>query len=84
MPPRRIGLNCGKQVKCDVRIKSWKARESQLGISVDAKRDCLSKWAVRLKLDRVDDDAEDERDEEVMCDCFFPMCKASVEETDKV
>ena len=30
-----------------------------------------------MKLDRIDDDAEEERDEEVMCDCFFPQCKVS-------
>ena len=63
---------------CDVRINLRKARESGLGVRVGPKRECLSKWAVRLKLDRIDDDAEDERDEEVMCDCFFPQCKASL------
>ena len=30
-----------------------------------------------VKLDRIDDDAEDERDKEVMCDCFFPQNKVS-------
>ena len=64
-------------VKCDVRIKSWKVRKSQLGVRVGAQRACPSEWAVRVKLDRVDDDAEDERDKEVMCDCFFPQRKAS-------
>ena len=60
-----------------MRIKSWKVRESQLGERVGAKRECLSEWAVRVKLDRIDDDAEDERDKEIMCDCFFPQCKVS-------
>ena len=31
-----------------------------------------------MKLDRIDDDAEDERDKEAMCDCFFPQCKVSL------
>ena len=30
-----------------------------------------------MKLDRIDDDAEDELDNEVMCDCFFQQCKVS-------
>ena len=63
--------------ECDLKIKAWEARESQLGVRVGAKRECLSTWVVRLKHDRVDDDAEDERDEEVLCDCFIPQCKAS-------
>ena len=63
--------------KCDVRIKPWKARECQLGVRVGAKRECLSKWVAQLKHDRIDDDAENERDEEVWCDCFFPQRKAS-------
>ena len=43
-------------VKCDVRIKSWKVRESQLGVRVGAKRECLSELAVRVKVDRIDDE----------------------------
>ena len=54
-------------------IKSWKARESHLGICVGAKRE----WVVRLKLHCIGDDAEGERDEEVVCDCLFPQSKAS-------
>ena len=58
--------------KRDVRIKSWKARIIQSG-TLGAKRECLSKLEARLKHDRTDDDAEDERNEEVLCDCFFPQ-----------
>ena len=36
-----------------------------------AKRECLSKLVLRLEHDRIDNDAEDERDEEVLCDCSF-------------
>ena len=56
--------------KCDARLESWKARVTQSG-ALDAKCDCLSKSVARLKHDRADDDAEDERNEEVLCDCFF-------------
>ena len=38
-----------------------------------AKCECLSKLVVRLKHDRTDDDAQDERNEEDLCDCFFPQ-----------
>ena len=58
--------------KCDARIKSWKARVIQSG-ALGAKRECLSKLVARLKHDCTDDDAEDERNEEVLCDCFFPQ-----------
>ena len=64
-------------VKRDVRIKSWKAREIQLEVSVCAKRECLSKLVARLEHDRTNDDAEDERNEEDLCDCFFPQYIAS-------
>ena len=37
------------------------------------KRECLSKLVARLKHDRIDDDAEDERNEEGLRDCFFPQ-----------
>ena len=72
-----------------MRVKSWKARESQLGVLVGATRECLSTWIAQLKHDRIDDDAEDERDEEVLCDCFFSAVQGkpwsiSVEETDRV
>ena len=59
-----------------MKIKSWKARVNQSG-ALGAKRECLSKCAVRAKLDRIDDDAEDERDKAVMYGCFFPQCKAN-------
>ena len=48
-----------------MRIKSWKARVIQ--------SECLSKLVAPLKHDRIDDDAEDERNEEILCDCFFPQ-----------
>ena len=55
--------------KRDVRIKSWKARVIQSG-ALGAKRECLSKLVARLKHDRIDDDVEDERNAEVLCDSF--------------
>ena len=58
--------------KRDVRIKPGKARVIQSG-ALGAKRECLSKLVSRLERDRTDDDAEDERNEEVLCDCFFPQ-----------
>ena len=58
--------------KCDVRIKFWKARVIQSG-ALGATRECLSKLVPRLKHDRTDDDAEDERNEEDLCDCFLPQ-----------
>ena len=45
----------------------------QLEVRVDAKRECLSKLVVRLKHDRTDDEAEDERNEEGLRDCLFPQ-----------
>ena len=63
--------------KCDVRIKAWKAKEIQLEVRVGAKRECLSKLVTRLKHDRIDDDAEDERNEEGLHDCFFPQYYAN-------
>ena len=54
--------------KCDFRIKAWEAREIQLVQNVNASRNL----GVRLKHDRIDDDAEDERDEGVLRDCLFP------------
>ena len=72
MQKRRKQFELWQAVKCDVRIKpvSWEYVLVQT-------RECLSEWAVRVKVDRIDDDAEDEHDKEVMCDCFFPHCKAS-------
>ena len=63
--------------KCDWRIKAWEAREIQLEVRVGAKRECLSKLVVRLKHDRIDDDAEDERNEKGLRDCFFPKYYAN-------
>ena len=63
--------------KCDVRFKSWKARVIQPE-ALGAKRECLSKLVARVKHDRIDDDdAEDECNEEVLCDCFFTQCIVS-------
>ena len=59
--------------ECDSRIKAWEAREIQLEVRVGAKRECLSKLVARLKHDRIDDDAEDERNEEGLRDCFSPQ-----------
>ena len=75
--PKTKQFELWQAVTCDVRIKSWKVRESQLGVRAGAKRECWSEWAVRVKLDRIDDDAEDERDKAVMCDCFSSQCKVS-------
>ena len=63
--------------KYDLRIKDWEAREIQLQVRVGVKRGCLSELVVRLKHDRVDDDAEDERNEGVLCDCLFPQYYAN-------
>ena len=67
----------------------WKQFELwQLEVRVGAKRECLSKLVARLKHDRIDDDAENERDEEVLRECFFftvlrEPWSISVEETDR-
>ena len=62
-----------------MRIKSWEARATQLEL-LGAARECLPKLVARLKHARVDDDAEDERDEEiVLYDCLLPQCTASPE-----
>ena len=83
--PRAVAMNGakGKQFElwqfdeCDLRIKAWEAREIQLEVRVGAKRECLSKLVARLKHDRIDDNAEDERDEEVLRDCLFPQYYAN-------
>ena len=83
--PRAVAMNAGKlnQVElwqldeCDSRIKAWEAREIQLEVRVGPKRESLSKLVARLKYDCIDDDAEDERDEEVLCDCLFPQFYAN-------
>ena len=51
--------------KCDLRVKAWEAREIQLEVRVGAKHECLSEWAVRMKLD-----LKLEPKEEVLRDCF--------------
>ena len=61
----------------DSRIKAWEAREIQLEVRVHAKRECLPKSVARLNHDRMDDDAEDERDEEGLRDCLFPQYHAN-------
>ena len=53
--------------KCDVRIKSCKARDFQLE-APGAARECLPKLVVRLKHASIDDDAEEERDGAVVLD----------------
>ena len=60
-------------VECDLRTKAWEARDIQLEVRVGVKRECLSKLVARLKHNRIDDDAEDERNEEGLRDCFFPQ-----------
>ena len=83
--PRAVAMNAGKlnQVElwqldeCDSRIKAWEAREIQLEVRVGPKRESLSKFVALLKYDCIDDDAEDERDEEVLCDCLFPQFYAN-------
>ena len=65
--------------KCDVRITSWAARNIQVE-APGAGRECLAKLVARLNHARIEDDAEDERDEEVVLDaCFFPHRTASSE-----
>ena len=63
--------------ECDSRIKAWEGREIQLEVRVGAKRECLSKLVARLKHDRIDDNAGDERNEEGLSDCFFPQYNAN-------
>ena len=46
------------------------AKEIQLEVRAGAKRECLSKLVARVKHDRTDDDAEDERDEETAVPLF--------------
>ena len=60
-----------------MRVKTWEARDIQLEVRVGAKRECLSKLVARLKHDRIDDDADDERNEEGLRDCFFPQYYAN-------
>ena len=55
----------------DVKKKAREAREIQLEVRVGAKRECLPKLGARLKHDRIDDDAEDERNEEGLRGCLF-------------
>ena len=52
-------------MRCENQV--MESKKESAGVRVGAKRECLSKWAVRVKLHRIDDDAEDERDKEVMC-----------------
>ena len=62
---------------CDVRINYCEARAIQHE-ALGAARECLPKFVARLKHARPDDDAEDERDEEIVLDaCFFPHRTAS-------
>ena len=76
--PRAVAMNAAKlsQVElsqldeCDSRIKAWEAKEIQLEVRAGAKRECLSKLVARLKHDRTDDDAENERDEETAVPLF--------------
>ena len=63
--------------KCDVRIKSLEARDIQLEAPAAA-RECLPKLVVRLKHASIDDDADDERDGEVVLDaCVYSHRTAS-------
>ena len=72
--PRRKQLDLWHAVKCGLRIKAWEAREIQLQ-ALGAKRECQSEWTAQVELDRIDDDAIDERDKEVMCACYFPQAR---------
>ena len=57
--------------KCDVPINAWEARSIQFKV-LDAVRECLSRLVDQLRIGRIDDDAKDERDEEVVLGaCFF-------------
>ena len=79
--PQAVAMNAAKEEQLKLsqldeygsRIEAWEAREIQLEVRVGAKRECLSKLVARLKYNRIDDDAEDERDEEVLCDCQYPQ-----------
>ena len=62
-------------VKCGLRIKAWEAREIQLE-ALGAKRECQSEWEAEAEPNSIGDDAENERDKEVMC--AFPQWKASL------
>ena len=83
--PRTVPMDAAKMKqgklwrleKCDVIIKALEARGVQLE-ALGAVPECLQKLVARLKHDRLDDDAEDERDEEIVsCDCFSPQRTAS-------
>ena len=57
--------------KCDLRIEAWEAGEIQLEVRVGAKRVFMPKLGARLKHDRIDDDAEDERNEKACAIAYF-------------
>ena len=62
-----------------MRIKSWEARDSQLE-APGAASECLPKLVVRLKHASIDDDAEDERDGEVVLDaCVYCIAPQALE-----
>ena len=69
--------NGSRQGKTNCGIKASEAREIQLEVRVGAKRECLPKLGARLKHGRIDDHAEDERNEEVLRDCLFPQYYAN-------
>ena len=56
-----------------MRIKSWEARAIQPE-ALGAQCEGLTKSAIREKLGRIDNDAEDECNEEVLYECLFPQC----------
>ena len=60
-----------------MRIEAWEAEEIQLEVRVGAKRAFMPKLGARLKHDRIDDDAEDERNDEGLRDCLFPQYYAN-------
>ena len=94
--PRAVAMNAAKRKQfdlwqldeCDLTVKAWEAREIQLEVRVGAKRECLSKMVAWLEHDRIDDDAEDERDKEVLCELLISTVlrkpwSISMEETDR-
>ena len=71
-------LMCGKPRTIAIDAAKGKTSRTvaiglEAGMHVGAKRECLPKLGVRLKHDRIDDDAEYDRKEGVLRDCLLPQ-----------